>query len=61
MKETTTLFYIKKGKKFMKGHGYTTLRGYKFSWTTNKEEARKMELSTANSLSIHCNGRVIYV
>ncbi len=50
------VYFVKKGKKFMKGHGYSTLKGYKFSWTFNKNEARKMEYSTANSLAISSGG-----
>lgn len=27
------VYLVKKGKKFMKGHGYSTLNGYKFNQT----------------------------
>ncbi len=60
MKETVALFYVQKGKKYMKSHGYSTLKGYRFFWTSNKEEARKMELGTANGLSLSSKGKVIY-
>ena len=74
MKETTTdtfkhgitkpmlgeVYLVKKGKKFMKGHGYSTLNGYKFNWTFDKSEARKMEYSTAYSLAISSGGYVLH-
>ena len=50
------VYLVKKGKKFMKGHGYSTLNGYKFNWTFDRNEARKMEYSTANSLAISSGG-----
>lgn len=54
------VYLVKKGKKFMKGHGYSTLNGYKFNWTFDKNEARKMEYSTANSLAISSGGSVLH-
>jgi len=54
------VYLVKKGKKFMKGHGYSTLNGYKFNWTFDKNEARKMEYSTANSLAISSGGCVLH-
>jgi hypothetical protein len=44
----------------MKGHGYSTLNGYKFNWTFDKDEARKMEYSTANNLAIQSGGSVLH-
>ena len=54
------VYLVKKGKKFMKGHGYSTLKGYKFNWTFDKNEARKMEHSTANSLAILSGGSALH-
>ena len=54
------VYLVKKNKKFMKGHGYSTLKGYKFNWTFDKNEARKMEYSTANSLAISSGGSVLH-
>ena len=54
------VYLVKKGKKFMKGHGYSTLNGYKFNWTFDKDEARKMEYSTANNLAIQSGGSVLH-
>jgi hypothetical protein len=56
----SVLYLVKKGKKFMKGHGYSTLNGYKFNWTFDKDEARKMEYSTANNLAISSGGSVLH-
>lgn len=54
------LFLVKKGKKLMKSHGYSTLHGYKFNWTFDKNQARKMEYSTAKSLAISSGGIVLH-
>jgi hypothetical protein len=53
------LYLVKKGKKFMKGHRYSRLKGYKFNWTLDKNEARKMEYSTAYNLAISSGGYVL--
>jgi hypothetical protein len=52
------LYLVVKRDKFLKGHGYCTLKGYRFNWTSDKEEARKMSFDIAHNLSILCGGVV---
>lgn len=52
-------YLIKKGKKYMVGHGYSSLKGYRFTWTPIIELARKMEKGTANTLATQSGGRVL--
>lgn len=58
MSKDSTLYFVKKGNKFMKGHGYSTMMGYRFTWTSKQEEARTMEWDIAYQLSAHSKGKV---
>jgi len=54
-------YVIKKGKKYLTGHGYATGFGYKFFWSNNKDEARRFsaeDLPMAHGLRQTCSGTV---
>ena len=34
-------YVIKKGKKYLEGHGYSSVRGYNFTWVSDIEKAKK--------------------
>jgi hypothetical protein len=53
-------YLVKKGRKFMRGHGYSTLRGYKFQWTDNSDEARKMEYAIAIAMASSSGGKITF-
>ncbi len=50
---------VVKNKKYLEGHGYSTLNGYNFSWTKNLKEARKMNKLFANEFALLTNGKII--
>lgn len=53
------LYLVKKGKKYLNGHIYTTGLGYSFKWADNIKEARQMDNNTALSMASHTKGKVI--
>ena len=55
------IFYVKKGKKYLTGHGYASGIGYSFNWSLNIKEGRKMNLFLAIDLSQRANGKIIYL
>jgi hypothetical protein len=55
------VFFVKKGKKYLEGHGYATGLGYSYFWTSDIKKARKMDLNLAVNLSQSTNGKIIYL
>jgi hypothetical protein len=52
---------VKKGKKYMEGHSYSTYTGYKFSWIGDIEKARKMDESVASGLAMQSKAKILKV
>lgn len=53
-------YVIKKGKKFLKNYGYSTLRGNRFFWTHEiKNAVVYTDLQQAQNFSIYTNGKLI--
>lgn len=52
------LYVVKKKGKYLKGHSYSTLMGYKFSWTSDLSKARQMEIRTALHMAVATEGGV---
>lgn len=55
------IFLIKKRGKYMKGHGYASGFGYKFTWTNDISAARKFEEmdGPADSLAQLSGGKIV--
>lgn len=54
-------FGVMKSGKYLVSHGYATGLGYKFLWSKNKNEARRMPVEQAEMFSGHgmANGKLV--
>lgn len=50
------MYVVKKNKKFMTGHSYSTLEGYSFKWSKKIKDSRKINYDIASGLAILSKG-----